>query len=919
MMRAGHLLVALLATLCPYASSFRLHTPAGLTARAPMARGSVHRSGRVRWVSMQGASTATVVAHDIFMPALSSTMNEGKIVQWTKEEGDFIAKGDIVMVVESDKADMEVESFSEGYLAKKLVDAGGTANVGETVGLIAESKDDIAAVAGGLGSIPSGDANRHDGTTTVRIPPSPTAPSDSAGVPETFMDEAAIAQIGAREVFMPALSSTMTEGKVAKWLKGEGDRVEVGDVVMVVESDKADMDVESFEEGYLAKILVPEGSTARVGETCALIADTQEKIDVVRSAGVQAIASGSGSRHDGTTAVYDRSESPAAPATPVQAAPVVLAPSVPTTDLFMPALSSTMTEGKVTQWLKKVGDKVNVGEMVMVVESDKADMEVESFEEGYIAKVLVDAGDVANVGDPVALLVQSPEDIDKVTAAPRTGAQPAVPPPAAPAAAAATAAAAAGLPAPSRPVISFAAVDTGKYANGFVPPTSLDQDVRAQLPPGYDPDTVAAVYLDQLRSTAQGRAFLEDLDSTPRGQKELQLMLERVKIRAPPLGALVPPDQAISGSLFRESPHVRDLADKAGIDLSTVSGSGPGGRILPQDIAEAASGKREHWGKDEYYQQKKAVWTPAEGVVAATPMARRLAKEKGVDLSSVRGTGNFGRVTGDDVRRALGMPVEKEEPRPAAPPSKPAPPAPAGRPSAAKETAPVKPMAAGLAAMDGMQKAVARNMEATVSVPVFRVSRAIVTDAFDQLYKDVKEKGVTVSALLAKAVALTLEKHPILNAAYDVANGGSIRHPGEVNVAMAVALDGGLLTPVLKQANAVDIFQLSRDWKELVNKARDKKLGAAEMSTGTFYISNLGMMGVNQMDPILPPGVGAIMGVGAAIPRVTVQGNGFIGVQKEMTVTLTCDHRHIYGADAAAFLQDLAHLMENDPQRLLMG
>jgi pyruvate dehydrogenase E2 component (dihydrolipoamide acetyltransferase) len=213
-----------------------------------------------------------------------------------------------------------------------------------------------------------------------------------------------------------------------------------------------------------------------------------------------------------------------------------------------------------------------------------------------------------------------------------------------------------------------------------------------------------------------------------------------------------------------------------------------------------------------------------------------------------------------------------------------------------------------------MQKAVAKNMEATMSVPVFRVSRSIVTDKFDELYKELKPKGVTVSAMLAKAVAMVLENHRIMNAAYD--ESGAVKYNNDINVAMAVALDGGLITPTLRNANTKDIYSLAGEWKELIGKAKSKSLAPDEYTTGTFTISNLGMFGVSQFGAILPPGTGCILAIAGSEPVVAQLPSGYYGVQKRMTVTATADHRHIYGADVAEFLRDLAAIIE-DPRQLM--
>jgi pyruvate dehydrogenase E2 component (dihydrolipoamide acetyltransferase) len=130
--------------------------------------------------------------------------------------------------------------------------------------------------------------------------------------------------------------------------------------------------------------------------------------------------------------------------------------------------------------------------------------------------------------------------------------------------------------------------------------------------------------------------------------------------------------------------------------------------------------------------------------------------------------------------------------------------------------------------------------------------------------------------------------------------------------------DGGLITPVLQNADQMDIYSLSRAWKDLVDRARLKQLQPEEYSTGTFTLSNLGMFGVDRFDAILPPGQGSILAVGASRPQLVATGDGMFGVKSQMNVTITSDHRIIYGTDAAAFLKDLAKLIETDPQSLTL-
>ena len=444
----------------------------------------------------------------------------------------------------------------------------------------------------------------------------------------------------------------------------------------------------------------------------------------------------------------------------------------------MPALSSTMTEGKIVEWLKKPGDKVGRGESVLVVESDKADMDVESFNEGYLAAVLMPAGSTAPVGETIGLIVETEAEIAEAQAKSPSGGGAAAPAPAA--AAAAPPPASVPAPAPTAPAVTPAA-------------------------PAPAPAPVA-----------------------------------------PPAPAAAP---AANGRVIA-SPRARKLASQMGIELATLRGSGPNGRIQAEDVERAAG-------------RPVSVPRVGEGSAAAV------------------------------VAGAAG--------------SAPAPSAPAGnsfgRPG---ETV----------AFNTLQGAVNRNMEASLAVPCFRVGYTITTDKFDAFYKQVKSKGVTMTALLAKAVAVTLARHPQVNAATTAAG---MTYPAEVNVAVAVAMeDGGLITPVLRQADRTDLYEMSRQWKDLVSRSRSKQLQPEEYSTGTFTLSNLGMFGVDRFDAILPPGTGAILAVAASRPTVVAGKDGSIAVKRQMQVNLTADHRVIYGADGAAFLKDLAELIETRPESLVL-
>lgn len=430
-------------------------------------------------------------------------------------------------------------------------------------------------------------------------------------------------------------------------------------------------------------------------------------------------------------------------------------------DIFMPALSSTMTEGKIVSWVKSPGDKVEKGETVLVVESDKADMDVESFNEGYLAVIVVEAGQEAPVGATLGLVAETEAEIAEA----------------------------------------------------------------------------------QSKAGSSGGAT-----------------------QAPSASVETAPSQAEPVAVAVETP----------VPVGESNGKGSG-RII------------------------------------ASPRAKKLAKELKVDLASVAGTGPHGRIVAADIESKAGKPVTapvavaSQALTTVTPTATKVTPAPTPSPSVpVGQTVP----------LTTFQKALVQNMVAAMAAPTFRVGYTITTDELDKLYKQIKGKGVTMTALLAKAVALALKKHPIVNASY---TDQGIAYHKDINISVAVAMpDGGLITPVLQNADQVDIYSLSRRWKDLVERARAKQLQPEEYNSGTFTISNLGMFGVDRFDAILPPGQGGILAVGASRPQVVANEEGLIGTKRQMSVNVTCDHRVIYGAHAAAFLKDLAVIIETNAQTLTL-
>ncbi|MFO8025007.1 2-oxo acid dehydrogenase subunit E2, partial [Thiohalophilus sp.] len=503
---------------------------------------------------------------------------------------------------------------------------------------------------------------------------------------------------------MPQLSDTMTEGVVVSWEKNIGDKIERGDIVATVETDKAIMDVEVFREGYLSGPLQPVDATIPVGEAMGyLVASADE----VQSEGEAPVAAAAGS-DSGEPAQPAEAAAESEPAQPAEQAPAEDAYTIK-----MPQLSDTMTEGVMVSWEKNLGDKIERGDIVAQVETDKAIMDVEVFREGYLSGPMAETDATIPVGEAIAYLVSDAAQV----------------------------------------------LDSTKSAS----------------------------------SSAPAEAAAAKPKSEPHGTAK-----PKTRIAAQPHGATPAPRPSNKNA----TPYARQLAGAHGIDLNSVPGSGPGGAIVAADVLNS----------------------------------------------------NIQKST---TQRIYQVPGE-------------------GRP------------------MTAMEKAVAHNMEYSLSMPLFRVTSHIDPSA---LKTASKAKGFSLTVTLAKAAALAIDKHPVVNAVYQ--HEDRIVEREQIDVGLAVETDGmGLVVPVLRDAGNREVADLAAGWKDLVDRARARRLKPDEYSNPTFTISNMGMLGVSQFDAIPSPGTSAIF----AIATVGPQG---------MPVTITADHRIVNGADAAKFLGTFKELVEN--------
>ncbi len=412
--------------------------------------------------------------------------------------------------------------------------------------------------------------------------------------------------------------------------------------------------------------------------------------------------------------------------------------------VIMPKLSDAMTEGRVIQWLKKEGDRVQGGDVVASIETDKAEIELEAFGSGVLRKILVGDGQTVPVGQLIGVIAEPDEDISSLEHAA----------PAGPAAAAAAPAAAKAEPKPASPA----------------PPEA-----------------------------------------------------------AAPAGPVAPPAET---GWVPASPIARRMAREAGIDLAQVKGSGPGGRILERDVEAYVATQAQRRGGAE------------------VPAGEREFEDK--ELSTIRKT------------------------------------------------------------------IAARMTQSKAPIPHFTVTVEVDMGAAWELRKslnaiEAQSEKLSLNDIIIKATALALQRHPAINATY---LNGQVRLFKRVHMGVAVALEDGLIVPVIRDCDRKSLGEIAREARSLIERARSKKLRPEEYSGGTFALSNLGMYDVVEFTAVIDPAHGAILAVGTIEDKPVVM-NGQVTVRQRMRLTGAFDHRIIDGAMGAKFLQELKRILENPVQLLL--
>ena len=551
--------------------------------------------------------------------------------------------------------------------------------------------------------------------------------------------------------------------------------------------------------------------------------------------------------------------------------------------ILMPRLSDTMTEGVIAAWHKKVGDTVKKGDLLAEIETDKATMELESYKDGTLLHIGGDKGTKIQVDELLAVIGKSGEDISKYTSGN----------------------AAKGQPDMKKPVTKE--TDTPDKAEGDVPPAKQSAQPSKG---GMDLSKMEEVVLMPRLSDTMTEGVIASWhknvgDTVKKGDVLADIETDKatMELESYKNGKLL-----YQGAKQGEKIAVNDLlciiGEEGKIDVNAIvaAAKGGGGEQGSKEQGNKEQGMKKAEGGQQATvngQQQQASGTQqqttADGRIKASPLAKKLAKEKGIDLSQVQGTGDSGRVTKNDIENY--KPAAQKVATGAAP--QPATYQPAGQEGYTDLT------------VSQMRKVIAKRLaESKFSAPHFYLTMEINMDNAMQAraqMNEVSDVKISFNDMIVKAAAMALRKHPAVNSSW---MGDFIRQNQHIHIGVAVAIEDGLIVPVIRFADQKTLSQIGAESKELAGKARNKKLQPNEFTGNTFTISNLGMMDIEEFTAIINPPDSAIMAVGRIKEVVVRKGDGF-GVSNVMKITLSCDHRSVDGAVGAGFLQTFKKYLEN--------
>jgi len=557
--------------------------------------------------------------------------------------------------------------------------------------------------------------------------------------------------------------------------------------------------------------------------------------------------------------------------------------------ILMPRLSDTMTEGVIAAWHKKVGDNVKKGDLLAEVETDKATMDLESYKDGTLLFTGTAKGGKIQVNDLLAIIGKPGEDISKLVKDSKAAATTAAP----------SQEKNASAPAPVKKDPSAATVQE--------PPSSVNRQPSSPATSGLDLSTMQEVILmprlsdtmtegviaawhkkvgdlvkkgDILADIETDKATME-LESYKEGKLLFTGAEKGSKIAVNDLLAIIGEEGKVNVKQIVEAAKNKGAAPSAANDVPAETAAS---KTTPEPVAADAHSLN------------------GNGRIKASPLAKKLASEKGIDLSQLHGTGDSGRIVKKDVAEFT--------PAASAPAS-------ASQKSANIPSAPAGQVSFEDVPVSQMRKVIAKRLaEVKFSAPEFYLTITVDMDQAVASRVKINETApvkISFNDFVLKATALALKKHPAVNSSW---MGDKIRVNHHVNIGVAVAVEDGLLVPVVRFADTKSLSQISSEVKDFATKAKNKKLQPADWEGSTFTISNLGMFGMDEFTAIINPPDACILAI-SAIQQIPVVKNGAIVIGHVMKLTMTCDHRVVDGATGAAFLQTLKGLLE-EPLRMLV-
>ena len=711
------------------------------------------------------------MATSVEMPELGESVTEGTITTWLKKVGDTVEVDEPLLEVSTDKVDTEIPSPVAGVLLEILAEEDDTVDVGEVIAKIGDEDE-------------SGDSGSDDSADEAVEDEAEEAAEDEAADDEKSEDKSEKPKKSggsgkATDVEMPELGESVTEGTITTWLKEVGDTVEVDEPLLEVSTDKVDTEIPSPVAGTLVEVLAEVDDTVDVGAVIARIGDADaaasddsddsddEDADVPSEEAIEE----SESKDDNDTVEEAKDDS--ADEEKKSEKPKKSGGSGKASDVEMPELGESVTEGTITSWLKEVGDTVEVDEPLLEVSTDKVDTEIPSPVAGTLIEVLFDVDDTVDVGAVIARV----GDAD--------------------------------------------AADDGD-----------DAEVEAA-------EAAAEEKEEPKKKDQPKKAEPKKEEKKPEPKKEAPKQ-EAKSEKSEPKKDDAKKDDAKSSSNAEVpyvTPLVRKLADKHGVDLSKVEGSGIGGRIRKQDVLKAAEGGTEATKGDE---PASSNWST-----------------KGVrpELADLRGTTQR-------VNRIREITAAKT--------------------------------------LESLQTSAQLTQLHEVDMTEVWDLRAEKKAAFEEKH------GVKLTFLpfFAKAMVEALVSHPNVNASWDDSK-KEITYHEKVNLGIAVDTDRGLLSPVIHDAQDMSLPELAAAIVDIADRARNNKLKPNDLSGGTFTITNIGSEGALSDTPILVPPQGAMVGTGIIKKRavvVTENGSDAIGIRAMAYLPMTYDHRLIDGADAGRFM-----------------